>query len=261
METLIASVLAVTGLVEIYILVYLLAAPRAGRHTVSRQRLEKLNVFLLLFFAMSLGAFMFLNGPAYAESIVYDLRAFFGGDTYRITDNPIFNLPSAAASSTPVDGYAGPNVTVLPQGTRMELVIPKTGVRTPIIFPEDPSTKGVLRALESGVGVYPGSVMPGQKGHTIILGHSSLASWYRGDYGRVFALLNRLAVGDQFMIVAGDVKYVYEITANQVFKPAAADAYMALPTQDSVTDLVTCDPVGSAANRRIVSARLIAGGR
>lgn len=257
MENIIAGVLAVTGLVEIYVLIYLVAAPRETRNKAFVLGLEKLNIFLALFFVMTLGAFFFLNGPAYIENITFDLRAAFGDPATQITDDPIFNLPNAVAAG----GAAMPNVTVLSQGTAMELVIPKTGVRTPIVFPSDPSTKGVLKALEEGVGVYPGSVMPGQKGHTILLGHSSLASWYHGDYARVFALLNRLMVGDEFMIIAGNMKYVYKITSNQVLKPAAADVYMAQPVDGSIVELVTCDPVGSAANRRIVSAKLIAGGQ
>lgn len=257
MENIIAGILAVTGLAEIYVLIYLIASPRNGKRKSFVLGLEKLNIFLALFFAMTLGAFFFLNGPAYMENLTFDLRSAFGDDSRQVTDAPIFNLPSAAAAETGTI----PNVKILPKGTPMELVISKTGVRVPIVFPTDTSTQGVLKSLESGVGVYPGSIMPGEKGHMIILGHSSLASWYRGNYARVFALLNRLSVGDEFMIQAGDVKYVYRITANQVFKPAAADAYMALPTDGSIVDLVTCDPVGSAANRRIVSAELIAGGQ
>ena len=257
MENIIAGILAVTGLVEIYVLIYLVAAPRRGRSKAFVLGLEKLNIFLALFFVMTLGAFFFLNGPAYLENITFDLKATFNEAANPVTDDPIFNLPSVAAAEDPVM----PNVTVLPKGTAMKLVIPKTGVKAPIIFPTDTSTKGILKALEGGVGVYPGSIMPGQKGHMIILGHSSLDSWYRGNYARVFALLNRLAVGDEFLIVAGDTKYIYRITANQVFKPAAADAYMAQTVPGSMVELVTCDPVGSAANRRIVSAELVAGGQ
>jgi LPXTG-site transpeptidase (sortase) family protein len=257
MENIIAGILAVTGLVEIYLLIYLVAAPRRGRSKALRLGLEKLNIFLALFFVMTLSAFFFLNGPAYFENIAFDLKAGFNEAANPVTDAPIFNLPSAVAA----EGSVIPNVTVLPKGAVMELVIPKTGVKVPIIFPTDTSTKGVLKALEGGVGVYPGSIMPGQKGHMILLGHSSLASWYHGNYARVFALLNRLAVGDQFMIIAGNTKYIYKISANQVFKPAAADAYLAQATEGSLVELVTCDPVGSAANRRIVSAQLIAGGQ
>jgi LPXTG-site transpeptidase (sortase) family protein len=258
MENIIAGLLAVTGLAEIYVLIYLIATPRKGKNKSFVLGLEKLNIFLALFFAITLGAFFFLNGPAYAENLTFDIKSFFGDNTNVVTDEPIFNLPNASAAT---NGSAMPNVTVLPKGTAMELVISKTGVRTPIVFPTDVSTKGVLKALEGGVGAYPGSVMPGQKGHMILLGHSSLASWYHGNYARVFALLNRLAVGDEFVIVADNMKYVYKISSNQVLKPAAADAYLALPVEGSIVDLVTCDPVGSAANRRIVSAELIAGGQ
>lgn len=257
MENIVAGILAVTGLVEIYVLIYLVAAPRYGRNRSFVLALEKLNVFLALFFAITLGAFFFLNGQAYMDNIIFDLRTAFGDPAVQITDDPIFNLPTAVAAGA----AAMPNVTVLPQGAAMELVIPKIGVRVPIIFPKDPSTKGVLAALEDGVGIYPGSVMPGEKGHTILLGHSSLASWYRGNYARVFSLLNRLSAGDQFMVVAGNMKYIYKVISNQVLKPTAADAYMAKPVDGSIVELVTCDPVGSAANRRIVSAVLIAGGQ
>lgn len=257
MENIIATILAVTGLVEIYVLIYLVASPRHGKRKSFELALEKLNIFLLLFFVMTLGAFAFLNGPAYMENLTFDLKTAFGGNASQITDDPIINLAGGAAA----DGSAIPNVPILPKGSAMELVIPKIGVRVPIVFPTDTSTKGILKALEDGVGVYPGSIMPGQKGHMMVLGHSSRASWYNGNYARVFALLNRLAPGDEFTIIAGDTKYVYRVFSNQVLSPAATDAYLAQPTQDSVFDAITCFPVGSAAKRTVVSAKLIAGGQ
>jgi sortase A len=248
MENVIAGILAVIGLVEIYVLIYLVSIPRHARKRVLVQRLEKVNVFLALFFVITLGAFVSMNGPAYAENISFELRNTFGGGESEPTEE-IFHLPSANATEIPVPG------------SPMELIIPKINVRTPIVFPKDSSVQGVLKSLEGGVGVYPGSIMPGQDGRMILLGHSSLASWYNGDYARVFALLKNLEAGDEFTIVSGGNQYTYKVFSNRVLKPAATDAYLADPARGSVLELITCDPVGSAANRRIVSAVLLETGQ
>ena len=262
MENIIAGILAVTGLAEIYLLIFLIASPRRRGRIRFLRRLERLNVFLALFFVMTLGAFFLLNGQAYADNIAFDLKTAFGG-TDQVPTDPIFTFPTSSPLNAGLgtDVRNAPTVPVPPQGSSLELVIPKIGVKTPIIFPTDLTTPGILKSLEGGVGVYPGSVMPGQTGHMIMLGHSSRASWYHGDYAHVFSLLDQLAVGDEFMIVSGNTKYVYRIFANQVFKPAAEDIYLAQPAQGSQVDLSTCDPVGTAANRRIVSATLIASGQ
>jgi LPXTG-site transpeptidase (sortase) family protein len=123
----------------------------------------------------------------------------------------------------------------------------------------DGSTKSaILASLESGVGLYPGSVEPGTTGRTILLAHSSRASWYRGGYATVFALLPKLEQFDEFTIAGGGKKYTYQVFATKVMTPDEANRFTATTPDDAEVDLVTCYPIGSASKRIVVQAKLIA---
>ena len=66
----------------------------------------------------------------------------------------------------------------------LNLVIPKIGIKAPIVLTKHTDEYMLQKELEKGVVKYPGS--------NVILGHSSAFPWYRGNYGSVFSLLNKL---------------------------------------------------------------------
>lgn len=210
-----------------------------------RLSLRELNLFFLAFFGFSLLAYLLLNGGAY----------------WRVARYAIFlNSPLASADlregellEFPSQNSGGANVSA--NGTF--LVIPKIEVDAPVIAPRNSSKDGILASLEEGAGIYPGSVSPGETGRLIILGHSSKASWYRGNYAYVFALLNKLEAGDEFYIVTGGQKYTYRVFANKVLTPKETNEFLSTKISDSEIDLVTCYPVGSASKRTIIQAKLI----
>ena len=84
------------------------------------------------------------------------------------------------------------------------------GKETYFLSGSDQNTSKILKDLENGVLMYPGSAMPG-KGGTVIVGHSSSNSpWNK--YSNVFSLLNRLQVGDLIYISHNDKNYVYTVS-------------------------------------------------
>jgi LPXTG-site transpeptidase (sortase) family protein len=137
------------------------------------------------------------------------------------------------------------------------LSIPKIEVNTPVVIPREVTKQGILASLEEGVGLYPGSAGIGAPGRAVVLGHSSRASWYRGEYAYIFALLHKLEEYDKFYVTGGGKKYTYQVFANKVMTPQEANAFLATTPSDSEIDLVTCYPVGSASKRTIIQAKLI----
>lgn len=212
---------------------------------MTRDRLRKLNIFLIFFFGFALFGFFLLNGGAFARNIRYEL---FLNSPFASEDLEGEILEVAPATAGAASG----------NGRQFYLEIPKINSSAPIIIPEDTSTKGVLANLEEGVGLYPGSSLPGQAGRAIVLGHSSRASWYRGDYANVFSLLPKLSEGDEFYVTADRQKFIYRIYSKKILTPSETNAALALPLGDSEIDLITCYPIGSASKRTLIQAKLVA---
>jgi len=140
------------------------------------------------------------------------------------------------------------------------LEIPSLGIRAPIILEKSTDPKQIFNRLNDGVVHYEDTPLPGEKGTSIILGHSSAYPWYKGQYGSVFALLGKLKEGDAFFITNGDKTLNYRISQSFVFNPFDKDDEQIKHienTEDSSIILVSCWPVGTNYKRIAVKADLI----
>lgn len=193
---------------------------------------KEIIIFLVIFLASSVFIYLLLNGGAYLK-------------IWRYNENQsILNLgDSSKLQST--------------QDNEYHLYIPKIGVSAPVIFPKDDSNESILAGLEEGVGLYPGSQLPGETGRSVILGHSSKADWYRGKYAYVFALLNKLQSGDEFYIVFGNKKLVYKVFSNDTLTPEQTNKILSqTPKNESDAVLITCWPIGFSSKRTLIQAKL-----
>lgn len=107
-------------------------------------------------------------------------------------------------------------------------------------------------ALRAGAGHYPKTPLPCEAGNVAIAGH-------RTTYGKPFANVDRLKVGDTIILETPVGSCTYEvsmapfITAPTDFSVVADD-----PSVHALT-LTTCHPKGSAKERLIVKATLAKG--
>lgn len=216
---------------------------RQSKNGYSKRRIFRgLTVFIILFLAFSLFFYFIFNGGAFWKEIRYAIflnSPFVSSD---LRNGEILNIGRAET---------------LPSGTNYRLLIGKIEVDAPIVAPADNSTQSVLAALEDGVGIYPGSVAPGETGRVIVLGHSSRASWYRGGYATVFALLPQLQSGDKFYVLSKDKKYTYQVFSSGVMSPGDTNRLLSQEPTDSEITLITCYPIGGASQRKVVQAKLI----
>ena len=219
---------------------------------MQRSTARKLNIFLINFFAISLLAYFFLNGGAYWKILRYNLflHTFASDELKEGTILEVTGNAAAAQGGT----EAGDRLATAHMFT---LSIPKIEVNTPVVMPRETTKQGILASLEEGVGLYPGSADIGAPGRAVVLGHSSRASWYRGEYAYIFSLLHKLETFDLFYVTGGGKKYTYQIFANTVMTPQEANAFLATTPSDSEIDLITCYPVGSASKRTIIQAKLM----
>jgi sortase A len=160
--------------------------------------------------------------------------------------------PSRNVSATPIiptgEGVVSPDPKIL---------IPKINVEVPVVYGLGTNEeKAVQRALEDGVVHYAGTSEPGQTGNVVIVGHSSNNILNKGKYKFAFVLLKRMEVGDTLYLQKGGQRYTYQVFENRVVSPKDVSVLGTTSRPNTVT-LITCDPPGTAINRRIIVAEQI----
>ncbi|NQU99738.1 MAG: sortase [Parcubacteria group bacterium] len=134
------------------------------------------------------------------------------------------------------------------------IVIPKISVVTPIIWTEneDDATEN----LKLGVSHYADSVMPGESGNSVIIGHSSNYWWEPGDYNTIFANLSLLENNDEIYVYYENKKLLYKVYEEQILNPDDVKSEIFKVQSEPNLILITCTPLGSNINRLLVKSRL-----
>lgn len=170
-------------------------------------------------------------------------------DAYRAAEQS----PAASVAETPPQGSAFtelPNPDAVPEAetespdsaTLAVLTIPSIGLEVAV-------REGVGSwSLKYTVGHYPLSVMPGESGNCVIMGHRNYT------YGEFFNRLNELAAGDTVVLERAGTLYSYTVTKTFVVEPA--DTWVLDPDEDAVLTLITCTPIRVATHRLIVRCTL-----
>lgn len=203
---------------------------------------------LIIFLATFVGAFLLLNIRFVEKNIQYAIAP----GTIRTNDtlqDAIRLLPLSE------------NVKPKPLPSSANLVIDSIGVRAPIVFDVPDNNDLIYGSLEKGVVHYSNTSKPGETGAAIVLGHSSAYPWYKGKYGAVFALLNKLKIGDRFYVQYSDNRtFVYEMKQAIIFNPFDTnDQRLAAIESASGSSiiLISCFPVGTNYKRIAVQAQLV----
>ena len=123
------------------------------------------------------------------------------------------------------------------------ITIPKIGVDTIVVEGTSAS------ALRAGAGHYPQTPLPCEPGNVAIAGH-------RTTYGKPFSNVDRLRPGDPIVLETPIGTCTYSVTRSFVTTPT--DLSVLDPTEGGTLTLTTCHPKGSARQRLIVKAELVA---
>ncbi len=207
-------------------------------------RFRKLRFFSIFFVAFVL-IFAVLNGRFLAAEVQYSL-----GMTPTV---------SPAISPTPVISPI-PEKAEIKTSDNAVLTIGKIGVSAPIVFGVSDKTKDIYGNLPRGVVHYSLSPKPGEKGVSIILGHSSDYPWKKNAYGSAFALLGKLAPGDRLQVQYDNgTVLTFEVKQSLIFAPFSDDSRLKKIEggTDSSLVLVSCWPVGTAYKRIAIEATLV----
>lgn len=177
----------------------------------------------------------------------FSLFVFNGRFIYNQIKYSILGAPSNV-SENQITGSRESNNSNTPQ----RLIIPSLGTDVPIVLPESSDESILQEALEKGVVFWPDSALLGEKGTMVILGHSSAYPWYKGAYGSVFSLLNKLKENDEIFVFSAEKKYVYRVISKEINLPE--NLIIEKQEEEPVLYLLSCWPVKTNWKRIAVKA-------
>lgn len=142
-------------------------------------------------------------------------------------------------------------------GPEPKIIIPKINVEAPVVYDvKSLDEKVIQKGLERGVVHYSITPDPGEKGNSVIVGHSSSNILNSGKYKFAFLLLKSLEPDDTFYVQKDGKRYVYKVFNKFVTSPT--DISVLNPTSKPATmTLITCDPPGLSVNRLIIQGEQI----
>lgn len=169
---------------------------------------------------------LFAAAEAYNESLVGTTIPHEMSDEESVLYNSLLNV-----TDTGIMGY---------------IEIPKIDVKLPIYHTVDEEV------LQEGAGHMEGTSLPvgGDNTHSVICGHRGL------PYSKLFTDLDRMEVGDTFMIHVLNETFTYEVDQILVVLPDDSSALGIEEGMDLVT-LFTCTPYGINTHRLLVRGHRI----
>jgi LPXTG-site transpeptidase (sortase) family protein len=131
----------------------------------------------------------------------------------------------------------------MPEGAVAKVVIPAIGLDGFVL-------EGVESAqLDLAVGHYPETPLPGEKGNAGLAGHRTM-------YGHPFRRLDELKPGDRIETWTTAKHAVYTVVKTERVDPG--NVGVIAPADGYRITLTTCNPVGSARERLVVTGELAA---
>ena len=151
----------------------------------------------------------------------------------------------AQASDEPDSEYMA-SLNLTGDGMMGTIEIPKIQVKLPIYH----TTEATV--LEKAAGHLEGSSLPigGENSHAVISAHRGLPS------ASLFTDLDKLELGDHFLIHVLDETLAYEVDDIQVVEPEDTESLAVEPDEDLVT-LLTCTPYGVNSHRLLVQGHRV----
>lgn len=131
----------------------------------------------------------------------------------------------------------------VPTGEAVAIIkIPRIGVEKAVV-------QGVSVAdLKKGPGHYPTTPMPGQAGNAAIAGH-------RTTYGAPFYNLDELQIGDPILVTTVQGSFRYEVIDTKIVRPSQVEVLK--NSDENLLTLTTCHPRFSAAQRMVITGKLV----
>jgi sortase A len=150
---------------------------------------------------------------------------------------------SSAATTTAAAGAGVDSGMPMPRGAVARVVVSAIGLDAFVV-------QGVEKAqLDRAVGHYPETPLPGEQGNAALAGHRTM-------FGHPFRRLNELKRGDTIETWTTKSHAVYQVV--KIARVDPGNVGVIAPSKGRTITLTTCNPVGSARERLIVTGELVA---
>lgn len=125
-------------------------------------------------------------------------------------------------------------------------------LRIPSIGVDEEIRSGIsLSVIDQGVAHWAGTAAPGGSGNVVLAGH-------RSTHTRPFTDLDRLEIGDLVYLEDGDgFDVMYRVSDSFIVAPE--DIWISYDFGKPMVTMFACHPKGSARQRIVVQAELVAG--
>jgi sortase A len=171
-----------------------------------------------------------------------------------------FGLVLVASLALPADAAVAPAHAVPAAGRQptsspsQESGVVVSHVRIPSIGVDEEVRSGIsLSVIDQGVAHWAGTSAPGESGNVVLAGH-------RSTYTRPFEDLDHLEVGDLVYLEDGDgFEVMYRVSDSFIVAPE--DIWISYDLGKPMVTMFACHPKGSAKQRIVVQAELVAGRR
>ena len=210
----------------------------------ARSQKRKLAEIFLFIFILSL---IIINWNTISWAFNYKelgglVSDFF--NPYPDTASALIDLNSTTGKITLRD-YSGQNYS---------LQIPSIAVSVPVIIATTTNKSALADDLDKGAVYYPGSVLPGQDGQVVILGHSAPPNWPRVKHDYIFSDIEDLKTGDPIILTFDGSQYMYKVTGKKIIQPGEDVKPSTL--SGNILTLISCWPPGENYQRIAVTAEL-----
>lgn len=205
---------------------------------------KKIILSIAFFILVTVLVFIFMNASTLRKNFTY-----WYNTQYKSDDS---NKNNVLASITPSNCESAKNMPQIPNNS---ISIPAINTSAPISWQIENKPDIVAFGLQNGLIHIKGTALPGEIGNVFITGHSSNYPWAKGDYNNVFALLNKLVVGDMVQVKYQNKDYVYKVSELKVVEPSETSVLKS--RNSSELTLMTCTPVGTSLRRLIITSKQV----
>jgi LPXTG-site transpeptidase (sortase) family protein len=135
--------------------------------------------------------------------------------------------------------------------------IPSLNLVTPLVIGQSTDIPTLEKDLDKGAVYYPGSVLPGQIGQILVLGHSAPPGWPHIKHDWVFSDIDKLNIGDMVTLYFNHTQYTYRIVKKDIVPRGQEVGADTLNGKNNILTLVSCWPPGKDYKRIAISAELM----
>lgn len=140
---------------------------------------------------------------------------------------------------------------------QMRISIPKVAIVNAALEPNVPGSDSALydEVLKKGVAHLRGTALPGDKGISVIYGHSGISGMLmsRNNPQIIFSRLDGVSIGDTMSIQRDGKDLHYVVSGKKIVDPEDLN-FMSETTSSERAVLLTCWPLGIGTKRLIVIA-------